>query len=414
MSISILTTPANNSVNSIYSPIKIEAEATESGGGSLTLVRMSLRIKVGSSYINNNNPIIQDPDLDQTGASGSNTKFTFDISQILQNYFTHDLQAQGFEAGASATNSMKTIGLFYGAIYKNTSTNVLTESSTADETGSTKTFYCVNSALQHLETQTMAAYTLGSDTKRLLTPFLADEKIKIKTSESYQLSGIYTGSTPDYKIYVKTNNASGSTLDTYYINVGSVGTRFDVGVGCSNFANLVGGDMHSSNSGTLPIISSSVDTYDVRVYDDTTQISANYKFKVDRKTHEYSTRLTWKNRLGGFDSWTFDGASSRGQNQSKELYDKNLDFGFSSTDRESSVLSVRSTNVFSAWSGIIQEYVRKALEELYTSPEVYLVDGTSHVPIQITDSQVKTIDDDKNLFQVKVNYAYSFENVINV
>jgi hypothetical protein len=75
---------------------------------------------------------------------------------------------------------------------------------------------------------------------------------------------------------------------------------------------------------------------------------------------------------------------------------------------------VRSTNVFSAWSGIIQEYVRKALEELYTSPEVYLVDGTSHVPIQITDSQVKTIDDNANLFQVKVNYAYSFENVINV
>ena len=108
MAFSVLTTPANNSVNSIYSPIKIEAEVDDTSG-SLTLVRMSLRIQVGGSYINNNNPIIQDPDLDQTGASGSHTKFTFDISQILQNYFTHDLQAQGFEAGASATNSMKTI-----------------------------------------------------------------------------------------------------------------------------------------------------------------------------------------------------------------------------------------------------------------------------------------------------------------
>jgi hypothetical protein len=54
------------------------------------------------------------------------------------------------------------------------------------------------------------------------------------------------------------------------------------------------------------------------------------------------------------------------------------------------------------------------LEELYTSPEVFLVDGTNHVPILITDSQVKTIDDDKNLFQVKVNYTYAFETVVNV
>ncbi|ANS03596.1 hypothetical protein [uncultured Mediterranean phage uvDeep-CGR2-KM21-C345] len=412
MAFSVLTTPANNSVNSIYSPIKIEAEVDDTSG-SLALVRMSLRLHVGGSYINNNNPIIQDPDLDQTGATGSHTKFTFDISEILRNYFTHDLQAQGFEAGASATNSMKTIGLFYGAIYKNTSTNVLTESSTLSKISSSDTFYCVNSALQHLETQTMAAYTLGSDTKRLLTPFLADEKIKIKTSESYQLSGIYTGSTPDYKIWVNVHK-SGASSEEFYIDVASVGTRFDVGVGCSNFANLVGGDMHSSNTGSLPIIESNATMYDVVLYDGSTQISGRYRFDIDKKTHQYSTRLTWKNRLGGFDSWTFDGASSRGQNQSKELYDKNLDFGFSSTDRESSVLSVRSTNVFSAWSGIIQEYVRKALEELYTSPEVYLVDSTSHVPIQITDSQVKTIDDNANLFQVKVNYAYSFENVINV
>ena len=412
MAFSVLTTPANNSVNSIYSPIKIEAEVDDTSG-SLALVRMSLRLHVGGSYINNNNPIIQDPDLDQTGATGSHTKFTFDISEILRNYFTHDLQAQGFEAGASATNSMKTIGLFYGAIYKNTSTNVLTESSTLSKISSSDTFYCVNSALQHLETQAMAAYTLGSGSKRFLTPFLADEKIKIKTSESYQLSGIYTGSTPDYKIWVNVQK-SGASSEEFYIDVASVGTRFDVGVGCSNFANLVGGDMHSSNTGSLPIIESNATMYDVVLYDGSTQISGRYRFDIDKKTHQYSTRLTWKNRLGGFDSWTFDGASSRGQNQSKELYDKNLDFGFSSTDRESSVLSVRSTNVFSAWSGIIQEYVRKALEELYTSPEVYLVDGTSHVPIQITDSQVKTIDDDKNLFQVKVNYAYSFENVINV
>ena len=413
MALTVLTVPANNSINSIFRPIKVEAEVDDTSG-SLTLVKMSLRIQVGGSYINNNNPIIQEPDLDQTGASGSHTKFTFDISKILQNYFTHDLQTQGFEAGVAATNSMKSIGLFYGGIYKNTSTNVLTEASTSDKTGSSFTFYGVNAVRQHLEPQTMADFTLASSAKRMLTPFLADEKIKIKTTESYQLSGIYTGSTPDYHINVITKNSAGSSVDDYNINVGSVGTRFDIGVGCANFANLVGGDMHSANAGTLPIITDSVDTYDVILYDDTTVISGRYRFKIDRKTYDYSTRLTWKNRYGGFDSWTFDGASTRGQNQVKQMYNKNLDFSFSASDRESAVLDVRSSNVFSAWSGLVQEYIRKALEELYTSPEVYLVDGTTHVPVQITDSQVKTIDDDAKLYQVKVNYVYSFENVINV
>ena len=412
MALTVLAVPANNSINSIFRPIKVEAEVDDTSG-SLALVRMSLRIKVGGSYINNNNPIIQDPDLDQTGATSSHTKFTFDISQILQNYFTHDLQTQGFEAGATTSNSFKTIGLFYGGLYKNTTTNVITEATTSDKTGSSFTFYGVNAAWQHLDTQNLAAYTLGSDTKLFLTPFGANEAIKIKTSESYQLSGMYTGSTPDLKIWVNAHKSGGGS-EEFYIDVASVGNRFDLGVGCANFANLVGGDMHSSNAGTLPIIESDVTEYDVALYDDTTQISGRYRFDIDKKSHDYSTRLTWKNRKGGFDSWTFDGAYSRGQNQSKQTYDKNLGLSFTSADRETSVLTSRATNTFSAHSGIIQEYIRLALEELYTSSEVFLVDGTNHVPILITDSQIKTIDDDKNLFQVKVNYTYAFETVINV
>lgn len=412
MAFTVLDKPANNSINSIYRPIKVEAEVDDTSG-SLALVKMSLRIQVDGSYINNNNPIIQDPDLDQTGATASHTKFTFDISQILQNYFTHDLQTQGFEAGATTSNSFKTIGLFYGGLYRNTSTNVITESSTLNQTGSTFTFYGVNAAWQHLDTQNLDAYTLGSGSKLFLTPFGTDQAIKIKTSESYQLSGIYTGSTPDLKIYVNAHK-SGASSEEFYIDVASVGNRFDLGVGCANFANLVSGDMHSTNAGSLPIIESNVTMYDVILYDGATQISGRYRFEIDRKSHDYSTRFIWKNRKGGFDSWTFDGAYSRGQNQSKQTYDKNLGLSFTSTDRETSVLTSKATNTFSAYSGIIQEYVRLALEELYTSPEVFLVDGTNHVPILITDSQVKTIDDDKNLFQVKVNYTYAFETVVNV
>ena len=409
MSVTLISKPTDGSINSIYRPIEYAAESNDTSG-TLTLVRMSIRIYVGGSVVNNLNPLIQDPDLDQTGASGSKTRFTFDISGILQDYFSHDLQSLGFEAGATTANSMKTIGIFYGAIYKNTD-NVLTESSTLND--SANTAYAINAVRQHLETQNFSDYTLASSAKKLLTPFAIDQKIKIKTSESYQLSGLYTDSSPDYKINVKTYNSSGTLIHTYEIAVGSVGARFDVGVGSSNFANLVSGDMDSGGS-DLPIIDSSVATYDVKIYDDTTQISGNYKFEIDRKAHNYSTRITWKNRLGGFDAWTFDGASSRGQNQAKEFYTKNLATSFSATDRQRSILNVSAANVFSAWSGILTENYRTIFEELYSSPEVYLIENSQQIPIIISDSQVKTIDDDKNLFQLKINYQYAFENIVNV
>jgi len=45
---------------------------------------------------------------------------------------------------------------------------------------------------------------------------------------------------------------------------------------------------------------------------------------------------------------------------------------------------------------------------------VYVVEGGNYVPILITDTQVKTVDDDKKLYQVKINFSYAYQNVINV
>ena len=45
MALTVLTVPANNSINSIFRPIKIEAEVDDTSG-SLALVRMSLTITI--------------------------------------------------------------------------------------------------------------------------------------------------------------------------------------------------------------------------------------------------------------------------------------------------------------------------------------------------------------------------------
>jgi len=405
MGIAILSKPTDDSINSVYRPIVYEVECPDTSG-SLELVRASIKLYINASVVNNNN-------LDQTGGTADHTQFTFDVSGVARNYITSDLQTLGAEGDLNASNSMKTLYIVVDAIYKNTATNLLTVSSTAGFDGNV--CYIFNGVYQHQDTQGFTDYELGSSSKKFLTNFPSTEKIKIKTTEGFILSGIDKNTSSDTYIQVVTKNSSGSTIDTFKIEATNANKRYDFGVGCLNFSNLVGGDMNSANAGTLPIIISSVDTYEVTVADGGVgTMSETLTFEIDRKSHDYSTRFHWLNRLGGFDSWTFDGAYSRGQNQSKALYEKNLDYSFNIYDTETGVNAVESKNTFASYSGLLSEGKRKWLEELYTSPEVYVVEGGNYVPILITDTQVKTIDDDKKLYQVKINFSYAYQNVINV
>jgi len=417
MGIAILSKPTDDSINSVYRPIVYEVECPDTSG-TLELVRASIKLYINGSVVNNNNPIMQDPDLDQTGGTADHTQFTFDVSGVARNYITSDLQTLGEKGDLDASNSMKTLYIVVDAIYKNTATNVLTVSSTAGFDGNV--CYIFNGVYQHQDTQGFTDYELGSSSKKFLTNFPSTEKIKIKTTESFILSGIDKNTSSDTYIQVVTKNSSGSTIDTFKIEATNANKRYDFGVGCLNFANIVSGDMNVGNTGTLllsgnPIIGATAQTYEVTVADGGVgTMSETLTFEIDRKSHDYSTRFHWLNRLGGFDSWTFDGAYSRGQNQSKALYEKNLDYSFNIYDSETGVNAVESKNTFASYSGLLSENKRKWLEELYTSPEVYVVEGGNYVPILITDTQVKTVDDDKKLFQVKINFSYAYQNVINV
>ena len=168
MAIAILSKPTDDSINSVYRPIVYEVECPDTSG-TLELVRASIKLYINGSVVNNNNPIMQDPDLDQTGGTGSHTQFTFDVSGVARNYITSDLQALGGEGDLSAANSMKTLYIVVGGIYKNTATNELSEASTAGFSGNE--CYIFNGVYQHQDTQGFTDYELGSQTKKFLTNF---------------------------------------------------------------------------------------------------------------------------------------------------------------------------------------------------------------------------------------------------
>ena len=163
MGIAILSKPTDDSINSVYRPIVYEVECPDTSG-SLELVRAAIKLYINDSVVNNNNPIMQDPDLDQTGGTADHTQFTFDASGVARNYITSDLQALGGEGDLSAANSMKTLYIVVDAIYKNTATNELSVASTAGF--SANECFIFNGVYQHQDTQGFTDYELGSSSKR--------------------------------------------------------------------------------------------------------------------------------------------------------------------------------------------------------------------------------------------------------
>jgi len=72
----------------------------------------------------------------------------------------------------------------------------------------------------------------------------------------------------------------------------------------------------------------------------------------------------------------------------------------------------KSNNSFEAWTDIISEDHRVWLEELLSSPSVTIQSGTDYIPIIVNDMDITTISYDDNVFQVKIEYSFSYENVI--
>lgn len=118
------------------------------------------------------------------------------------------------------------------------------------------------------------------------------------------------------------------------------------------------------------------------------QISQMRYFEIDRTCTQYTTtRIAFLNRLGAYDFFTFEQDSKRSVSIKREEYNKVLPWNYSLGDREATVFSTSAEQSITLNSNWISERECAWLEELVTSPDVYIISGTTKLPVIVTDTK---------------------------
>jgi len=222
------------------------------------------------------------------------------------------------------------------------------------------------------------------------------------------------GSSGLYRSVFKSYTSNGTLIDTFNDKIGAstnVWVRLELGTGTKNMA------------GNLDLTGAAY--YTVHIEDNSNnRLSEVRTYTIDYDCTRYTPkRFKWKNRLGGWDFFTFNLRSDRTVNIEKSTFRKaqktwhtsSVGYGTAVGERGNTVYNVNANDselVFSDW---LSNDEAAWLEELWTSPSVFVMDanGTNELPIIITDNQL-TIGERENrgLISYAINYTNSYNKVI--
>jgi len=211
----------------------------------------------------------------------------------------------------------------------------------------------------------------------------------------------------------KSYTSNGTLIDTYTINLGSstkVHKVLQLGVGRENLDTYL--DFTNATY------------YTVHIEDSLgTQISEQITYLIDTECYRFTQkRLMWLNRLGGWDFFTFNLRSDKTIDINRNEYKRNLRsydsstdlYNYSMGDRGRTTYIVEASETETCFSNWIRDDEMSWMEELYTSPEVYLIEDTTNMlPINITDDSV-TLGKAENygLVSYTITFKHSNDRVI--
>ena len=219
--------------------------------------------------------------------------------------------------------------------------------------------------------------------------------------------------------YVKvvTYNSANTLIATFKIDNKYSTSRFlRIPTGPYNILNIPDAQF---TLGVQPIITGSVDHYTVQTFDSSNAAiskEAEYKIIADCTRYE-KRRLQFLNELGGYDTFNFTLVSKETMDIERSIFKKDLgsygssySFVNSPNDRAYSQYHTKIKDKVSIQSDWVTEEQLAWLEQLVTSPDVRLDDGTYLIPINITNTtfEKKKVVNEK-LFNLQLEYTLSYD-----
>lgn len=346
----------------------------------------------------------------------------FNPARILESYISKDFDLTN-SSSYTNPNSIATYVIKYGEEYGLSSSGTTVYPNMV--TSSAKYIWNAVFDWESYNGINWDLYKSGAGSKKLLTNAPNYKKVFIDStySSGYEfVSAINDSSGSIYFMYVETFDSSGATLGEYYIenNYQAISSSsekmvsFPIGY---NMNSIPLSDIVIS-SGTTPIISSSVNTY--KIYGTNwfgIQTTEEKFYKIERTCSRYPLyEIYFLNKLGGYDTVVFNKKSNIKMDIKRENYKRNngimssTSFTQSDGDRMVTQYSTNIDDVISLRSDYLSEDEMEWLEELVTSPDVYLNKSGVQVPVIITNPQFerKQLANEK-LFNLSIDVKYSYK-----
>lgn len=332
----------------------------------------------------------------------------FDVSSLVKNHVTSDFSIEDTGVFKTNANSYCSVVLKYGEEYGTTPT-VYANMATSG------TIYAHNANIDFID---FPSYDH--------TQYVLDELGTLKKFLTNSPRTLNIGRDENAFVYMMTDDEDAVT-SLQVIAYNSAGIPLGSDYIANPYYSAVGDEMFlrapaGTRNLTIPYLGSSITNtasyYIVSTVNGFTQeTSETIRFNITDACTPYETyRLHFLNRRGGYDSFTFNRLSRNNIDVTRNKYKKNVGSFNSSTETFSYSKDERGTKDYSIFhkekfllnSDWIDEDTSTWLEELVTSPDVFVeVDGDA-VAINITDTSYekkKTAND--KLINITLNVEYS-------
>lgn len=320
---------------------------------------------------------------------GATSLFRFNLSNFLQTVVSYDVAplGSGSDIISPNDNSEKEYIVTFLEQYDDVAGLTKDQDSLDNDTGK----QVFNTTLQHEDTQDMVRFIADSASKEFLTNqpngLFYQTSARLRRDEEVHLHFITTESAVTFRLIEYDQVVGGSPTITNSASKTITGGR----------------GIFTIDASTLLASTKRIDVR-LRNNADTLFITQVQRFIIDERSLCNGVRLTWLNRLGGEDSFTFMANNERAVNSNRVQFTKGITEGFALTDRGRTDLGVVAGNSYSAVSDFLPRATAEWLEELATSPLVFRISGTDRIPVVITSTSVTTTSKE-GMARIEIEYA---------
>jgi len=343
------------------------------------------------------------------------TNGLFNIGRIIESYVNSDINKDlnGFQLNL---NSYTPFYIQFGEEYGSTPTvypNLTTSS----------THYAWNGVLDFLP------YQSYDQNDYVMRSSVADGKFLtnmpqsgvIRSSEDAWLYSVGYARTDIYGGQIVTYDSTGAPIQTlifsnpHYLVASVNGKYLRMPAGTNNLNNI---PASAVVLGSLPIIDSNVAKYDVAILDSGFSVYDFHSFTVDNTcTKNEVFRFHFLNQLGGYDSFTFYRGNIKTSNIERSNYKQVSNVmtsattsGYNTYSRGKKDFNITISENIKVQSDWVNQATMIWLEELITSPDVYLDHATyGLVAVNINNSNYEIKQDaQEKLFNLTLDFNYSY------